>query len=150
MKLNANSAEISANIQTIATKKWKKRARLQDTVLWISYKEKKMDAVRYLEIKKRMCEEGCSKCHLASQNNDENVLCVDYENTYPTKTIEIVEKWAEEHPQKTILMDFLEKFPKAKLGEDGVPYYCCPSELGYEDEKNCRDCACIDCWNRPI
>ena len=109
-----------------------------------------MDAIRYLEIKKRMCEEGCSKCPLASQNNDENVLCVYYENKYPTKAIEIVEKWAEEHPQKTILMDFLEKFPKAKLGEDGVPYYCCPSKLGYEDEKNCRDCACIGCWNRPI
>lgn len=109
-----------------------------------------MDAVKYLEIKKRICEEGCSKCPLASQNNDENVLCVDYENTYPTKAIEIVEKWAEEHSKKTILLDFLEKFPKANGIE--VVWNVCVRHLGYEPCKNCgidnEDCSM--CWNRPL
>ena len=106
-----------------------------------------MDAIKYLREKARMCDsfEGCADCLILKDND-----CSELEMTCPEKAVAIVEKWAEEHPQKTILMDFLEKFPNAQLGENGAPYYCCPSELGYEDEKNCRDCACIDCWNRPI
>lgn len=107
-----------------------------------------MDAIKYLEIKKRICEEGCSKCPLASQNNDENVLCVNYENTYPTKAIEIVEKWAEEHPRKTMQMDFLEKYPNAPLRWDGVPC-ACPWALGYVEKRECFN-FCKDCWNRPL
>lgn len=109
-----------------------------------------MDAIKYFETIKRMCEIGCSECPLSSYNNHKGVVCRTYGYTHPAEAVVIVEKWAEEHPQKTILSDFLEKFPKSKLGENGCPYYCCHSELGYEDEKHCRDCDCIDCWNRPL
>lgn len=120
-----------------------------------------MDAIRYFEEKKRMLNSlgrksgrcdglDCYDCPFSRFNNERKLQCSAFESEYPEEAVAIVEKWAEEHPQKTILMDFLEKFPNANLGEDGVPYFCCPSELGYEDEKNCHDCACIDCWNRPI
>ena len=120
-----------------------------------------MDAIKYFEEKKRMLDSlgrvnyrctgvDCDECPLGYTNNGKKVSCGGLELEYPEEAVAIVEKWVEEHPQKTILMDFLEKFPKAELGEDGVPYYCCPSELGYEHEKHCRDCECIDCWNRPI
>ena len=120
-----------------------------------------MDAIRYFEEKKRMLNSlgrksgrcdglDCYDCPFSRFNNERKLQCSAFESEYPEEAVAIVEKWAEEHPQKTLLMDFLEKFPKAMLGEDGVPYYCCPSELGYKDEKNCRDSACIDCWNRPI
>ena len=33
----------------------------------------------------------------------------------------IIDKWCAEHPQKTYLQDFLEKFPNAKLDDDGEP-----------------------------
>ena len=104
-----------------------------------------MDAVKYFEESERMCKTypTCEGCPLEPKNEYD---CIKDS----VKAVAIVEKWAEEHPQKTILTDFLEKFPKAKLGEDGTPYYCCPSELGYEDDKHCRDCECIDCWNRPL
>lgn len=50
---------------------------------------------------------------------------------------------------KTMLEDFLEKHPKAKLLDDGTPV-CCPFILGYEEEKNEKCMNCVECWNRSI
>ena len=60
-----------------------------------------------------------------------------------------VERWAEEHPQKTRLQDFREKYPNAYICESGLPSACCMS-LGY-----CKSCDdpendCDDCWNMPV
>lgn len=59
-----------------------------------------------------------------------------------------VEIWAEEHPQKTRLQDFREKYPNALLYYDGTPKPCC-SDLGY-----CKECpevtTCEECWNMPV
>ena len=49
--------------------------------------------------------------------------------------------------QKTLLQDFLEKYPNTPLGNDGTPL-ACPYLLGYVDEKGCHG-DCIDCWNQP-
>ena len=35
-----------------------------------------------------------------------------------------VQKWHDEHPQKTYLMDFLEKFPNCEKDEEGLPASC--------------------------
>lgn len=61
----------------------------------------------------------------------------------------IVEKWAAEHPRKTRMQDFLEKFPKAEMDEeDGVPKICA-KRLGYT-----IDCPesfdYVECWNMPV
>lgn len=106
-----------------------------------------MDAIKYFEEKRRMLNSlgrtggrcngvDCVDCPLSCWYTKHELTCSAFETEYPEEAVAIVEKWAEEHPQKTILMDFLEN--------------CCPSEFGYKDEKNCRDCACIDCWNRPL
>lgn len=56
----------------------------------------------------------------------------------------------EEHQVKTILQDFLEKYPNAMLDESGVPKTC-PNALGYTKENGCvYDGNCRDCWNRPL
>ena len=100
-----------------------------------------MDAVKYFEERERMCKTypTCEGCPL--EPKDEYDCIKD-----SVKAVAIVEKWAEEHPQKTILTDFLEKFPKANLNNEGIPAIC-PHYLGYKYE--CDKC-CIDCWNRPI
>lgn len=49
--------------------------------------------------------------------------------------------------QKTILQDFLEKYPNAKLRK-GIPRGVCAEGLGY-----CVcdiDKSCFDCWNTPM
>ena len=60
-----------------------------------------------------------------------------------------VEKWSKEHPQKTRLQDFLEKYPDAPMQSEGRPQACCVM-LGYC--KNCLDAnySCTGCWNMPV
>lgn len=60
-----------------------------------------------------------------------------------------IEKWSKEHPQRTRLQDFREKYPNAQICESGLPSACCMS-LGYC--KNCDDTDndCEACWNMPV
>ena len=118
-----------------------------------------MDAVKYFEEKRRMLNslgrkrlhcEGviCLKCPLSSQNNKKGKDCKTLEIECPETAIEIVEKWSAENPLKTILQDFLEKYPNAKIGNDGTPIIY-PCKLGYDEKYECNG-ECIDCWNRPL
>lgn len=113
-----------------------------------------MEFLKAMKIIKRMCE-GCNKCPLSAENNEENETCHDFMMAYPEKAEEILIKWEKEHPTKTFLMDFLEKHPKARLDDDGTPKSVCPYQLGYTNESN-DDCGCLEeygckkCWNRPM
>lgn len=126
-----------------------------------------MDAIKYLKEKWRMIEslesgnaKGCTSskcaiCPLSMDNNETSKLCPEFERTEPEKVIALVEKWSKEHPQKTMLQDFLEKHPDAPLyDDDGIPRRVCPHHLGYEKSNNstCRDISrsCVECWNRPL
>lgn len=116
-----------------------------------------MDAIKYFEEKKRMLDSlgrksgicsgvNCSDCPFYAFKR--GLLCGEFEFGYPEEAIAIVEKWAEEHPQKTMLMDFLEKYPNAPLRWDSIPC-ACPWALGYEEKRKCTN-SCKDCWNRPL
>ena len=112
-----------------------------------------MDAIKYFKEKKRMCDKikrDCYKCPLGQTNNGRKANCEGLQLGYPEESVEIVEKWSLENPQKTMLQDFLEKHPNAPLRESGLPKYVCPNLLGYIDmeKENCPDC--VGCWNRPL
>lgn len=50
---------------------------------------------------------------------------------------------------KTMLEDFLEKYPNAPINDKGLPAPC-PRDLGYEKDAF-YDCSlCNACWNRPV
>ena len=68
---------------------------------------------------------------------------------YPEKAIEVVQRWSDEHPQKTYLTEFLRNYPDAKLNDAGVPDGICPYMLGLNDTHDCKR-SCIECWNQPI
>ena len=113
-----------------------------------------MDAVKFIKEKMRMCNniKDCKDCELYFNNNKMNTACAFFIDEYPEQTVAIVEEWSQEHPRKTMLQDFLEKHPKAKLAKNGIPHNICPDSLGY-----CRDIGCfldeedcIACWNRPL
>ena len=74
------------------------------------------------------------------------------ENKNAKKAIEIVQKWSNEHPNKTYAQDFFEKFPKAQSGSDGTPFVCRKEIYGGERPK--FDCGytgtCENCWNEPM
>ena len=120
-----------------------------------------MDAVKYFNEKRRMLnslgKNGpgcvgvlCGDCPFSSFDNGMNISCAEIEIDYPEEAVAIVEKWSQEHPQKTILQDFLEKYPKAILNNDGTPKEVCPDTLGYEEEQDRCDGKCVACWNRLL
>ena len=122
-----------------------------------------MDAVKYFEKKKRMLDSlgrtsggcvsvSCLVCPLGCFKNGERVDCGELEVMHPERAIEIIEKWSQEHPRKTFLSDFLEKYPNAKLCENDAPYGACPENLGYCEETYCETnkLDCVACWNRPL
>ena len=78
-----------------------------------------MDALEFLRERKRMCDsytgcKGCpfddSKCVIDSTLSDD-----DCERIGAT-----VEQWSKEHPHKTRQSVFLEQWPEARIGDDGV------------------------------
>lgn len=126
----------------------------------------------YFAEKKRMikrtgigvCRIKCEDCPLGITNNGMNVLCSELETLHPEKAIEIIQKWSDEHPQKTYLTDLLEKYPNIPLDNNGKPAYVCPHDLGLMSVAICKlglmsveDCKkdsnknkCVECWNQPI
>lgn len=98
-----------------------------------------------------VCAIGCANCPLSEKNNRTGRLCVDYEMYYPEKAIEKVQRWSDEHPQKTYLTELLKIFPNTPLGDDGMPEIICPHHLGLKDIEDCEiDTNCVECWNQPI
>lgn len=96
-----------------------------------------------------ICKLSCTDCPLSSFNNDTGVQCSIFEMLYPEKAIAIVQKWSDEHPQKTYLSEFLKNYPNAPLVHDGPPEICL-RKLGLTDIKTCRVGGCVECWNQPI
>lgn len=106
------------------------------------------------------CSINCSTCPLYSSNNGTGFGCTKLEMLYPQKAIEIVQKWSDEHPQKTYLSEFLKHYPKTELGIDGTPVDVCAAALGLckdcieinenGDVKQIRNTNCQECWNTPI
>ena len=86
---------------------------------------------------------------MCSNNNGEGLSCPTFEMYYPEKAIEVVQKWSDEHPQRTYLSEFLKNYPNAPLEDGGTPKGVCPHTLGLTDIDDCDD-NCIKCWNQPI
>lgn len=105
--------------------------------------------------KNGLCKIKCSNCPLCNNNNgtSEGLLCTDFETLYPKKAIEVVQKWSDEHPQKTYLTELLENYPNAELNH-GVPKVCL-KKLGAvsgcaKTKKGDLYISCYRCWNQPI
>lgn len=117
------------------------------------------NSLNYMREKDRMCSsyiKSCndcleSECPLKVTQNGITITCRRFESLYPEKAIEIVQKWSDEHPQKTRLSEFLKHYPNAQLNDDGTPENLCPCCL---EMKNIDDCGidrnCVECWNQPI
>lgn len=106
----------------------------------------------YFNEKARMtkrCELGCSNCPL---NKDKILSCIAFQMLYPEKAIATVQKWSDEHPQKTFLSEFLKHYPNAELNH-GVPKICLRklrAVSGCAKTKKGDLISCAECWNQPI
>lgn len=86
-----------------------------------------MDAVEFLKEKDRMHEMmkgNCEKCGLSYANNGMRANCIGLFGECPEKAVEIVERWAKDHPRKTRQSEFLKMFPRADVTVDGMIAFC--------------------------
>lgn len=91
-----------------------------------------MDAVKFVEERRRMYTLGCIKKGI----NDYNTKAED--------VVAEVEEWSAAHPRKTRQSVFLKQYPNAVLDKDGVLRICPPFVGGDIPEK--YKCICLtDC-----
>lgn len=105
---------------------------------------------RMIEKHRYICEvKGCADCPLHWSKNGMSISCTKLEKSYPDKAVAIMQKWSDEHPQKTYLSELLEHFPNVPLYDTGIPEDICPFHLGFMSKDDCRnDRNCIKCWNQ--
>lgn len=112
-----------------------------------------MDAVEFHKVRKRMCDEYkavCTKCPLVRK-----WVCTMgkyVEEKEAREAVEIVEKWAEEHPAKTYKSEFMRaaEYVGAKP-LFSTPPACIKHFFGEEViPPSCASLKCSDCWNREI
>lgn len=104
-----------------------------------------MDAVKFLEERKRMAENG------------ELLPDIGVDLTYNSdKIVQIVEEWAATHPHKTRQSVFLEQWPGAEIDKRGRLMLC--PKLISDDYRNkyaiCTNRLCADCrrefWMKEV
>lgn len=110
-----------------------------------------MDAVKYFKLKARMtnanergeCNTGCCDvCKLSSTHNGKHVYCLNFELVHPKEAVEIIEKWAAEHPAKTRQSEFLKMFPNASKDMNG-DLIICPQRI--DTNFSCAKISCEKC-----
>ena len=107
-----------------------------------------MEALEFLKERKRLCNsykncDGCpfvkGLCAISDITSDEERKSV----------IATVEQWAKEHPRKTRQSVFLEQYPEARIGDDGVlQIYPCSISASHRNARgNCVTMGrkCPDC-----
>lgn len=100
--------------------------------------------------KNEICKLNCVDCPLNIENNSTGVSCPYFEMRYPKKAITLVQKWSDEHPQKTCLSKLLEYFQNVPLHVTGIPKNLCPYHLGLMSIDDCKNYKCVNCWNQPM
>lgn len=97
-----------------------------------------MDAVKFLQERNRMYESGAIAPSVMLGNNYD-----------PASAVKVVEKWSAAHPRKTRQSVFLEQYPEARVGDDGI-LHVCPSNISatyrnsvggcYNPNTSCKAC----------
>lgn len=116
-----------------------------------------MDAVEFLEKHNRMCgalgdectDKDGTLCPLLVAARKVGKGCYGYTKSHPAEAVEIVERWAKEHPKKTRQSELLKLFPRVDMTADGVIAFCtesmdstfvCPIKERDRYDPECGDC----------
>ena len=112
-----------------------------------------MDAVKFIEERRRMCKSFdtcCNGCPAFNACNNNLCCAVGNESMMDaTAQIAIVEEWSAAHPIKTRQSVFIEQYPDAVLDGFGV-LRICPIYISAEHRDDCNGCKnigkkCSDC-----
>lgn len=94
-----------------------------------------MDAVEFLVTRDKMCRSFNGRCNGCEVNEHMSVddECIHYMAKHPQEAVEIVERWAKDHPRKTRQSEFLKMFPRVDMTADGIIAFC-PDSMDSEFE----------------
>lgn len=76
---------------------------------------------------------GCEIMKSVAYTTDGYGTCREYIKRHPAEAVEIIERWAKEHPRKTRQSEFLKMFPRASMTADGIIAFC-PDSMDSEFE----------------
>lgn len=107
-----------------------------------------MDALKFMKERRRMCD-YYSRCFECPRADEPNCNIEEMSNEELESFVNTVEQWSKEHPRRTRLQDFKEKYPNMKLRDSGIPWACC-SYLGYCESCDEAKSNCAVCWNTPV
>lgn len=103
-----------------------------------------MDAVKFVEERRRMYTLGCIKKGINDYNMKAEAVVAE------------VEAWAAAHPRKTRQSVFLEQWPEAELDSCGY-LWLCPKRISADCRNrygNCANRKCTDChkefWGQEV
>lgn len=115
-----------------------------------------MDAVEYIKALRRLCkmQKICNGCPLRDNCDCIADLCDGASCDEAEKGVQIVEKWAKDHPVKTRQIEFLKMFPNAKTM--GGVIVICPNYIdsAYRNVEYCDHSFCEECckkyWSEEV
>lgn len=106
-----------------------------------------MDAVKFIEERKRLCGtyEICKDC--PANGNPGCMFNLNY-GADADEQVSFLEEWAAAHPRKTRQSVFLKQWPEAKISDDGsiniMPYMLCFDEYNVDictkEGRKCGEC----------
>nr|DAH31769.1 MAG TPA: hypothetical protein [Caudoviricetes sp.] len=109
-----------------------------------------MDAVKFIEERSRMCK-SFNKCSYGcpAWGGSCKLETGTYLECEAEKQVEIVEAWSAAHPRKTRQSVFLEQYPEAQIGVNGI-LDVCPAPIFHShrlEGGGCRNVhkKCVDC-----
>lgn len=110
------------------------------------------DVKNYIRESGRMCISmgvSCNNCPMYLAWTNVYKSCSEFASKNPEQTLEIVQKWSDEHPLKTRMDVFLKAFPNAELYEEAYPMVCAKVVFGLKESCKTYE-TCEDCWNTPV
>lgn len=107
------------------------------------------DVLEFSREHRRMCDfyiNRCRDCALFKYNCELS----SGDAADDIRILECVQKWHDAHPQKTYLMDFLEKFPNCVKDSKGFPVSCRKFIYPLMSRGDCAGWNCSECWNEVM
>ena len=113
-----------------------------------------MDAVKFIEEAKRMCNANISNCAERCKGGA-CPINLPGANYTPEERVKLVEEWSAAHPRKTRQSVFLEHYPNAKLNNKGiVDIWPCCVEKDRQNDRDCISTYCVECgeefWTQEV
>lgn len=103
-----------------------------------------MDAIEFLEERKRMCEMHC-KCTECSALLDNNQCIFSTPaGIAPVEQVKFLEEWSAAHPLVNRQMSFLSHYPNADIDDDGV-LKVCPKVVEGKNYVKPETCGSVPC-----